>query len=67
MVMVEDPRAQDRASAPLPEEAVGDDDVRTAMAEAILDDSDQRQDDREAAPGSFVEHRTSKDATPPAS
>jgi hypothetical protein len=57
--------ADRRRRAPLPEEGVGDEDVNTAMAEAILDDSDRRQADRDAAPGTFVEHRTSKQATPP--
>ncbi len=63
--MVQDRRSQQRASAPLPEEAVGDADVKTAMAEALLDESDRRQQDRDAAPGTVVEHRTSEDATPP--
>jgi len=40
---------------------VGDADVATAMAEAVLEESDERQDGR----GGRVEHRTSRDATPP--
>ncbi|MCU1373429.1 MAG: hypothetical protein JWO68_715 [Actinomycetia bacterium] len=34
--------------------------------ELILEDSEERAADREAAPDSFVEHRTSDEATPPA-
>ncbi len=46
------------------EEAAGSDDVE-AQVEAIQEDSDARTADREAAPGSRVEHRTSADTTPP--
>jgi hypothetical protein len=46
------------------EEAAGTDD-EAAQVEAILEDSEARTADREAAPGSRVEHRTSEDATPP--
>jgi hypothetical protein len=31
----------------------------------ILEESEERLADREAAPDSFVEHRTSDEATPP--
>ena len=31
----------------------------------ILEDSEEREADRDAAPDSFVEHRTSDEATPP--
>jgi hypothetical protein len=31
----------------------------------ILEDSEQREVDRDAAPDSYVEHRTSDEATPP--
>ena len=65
MAMVEDRRSKQRASSRLPEEAVGNDDAKTAMAEAVLNESDQRQDDRDNAPASVVEHRTSQEATPP--
>lgn len=34
--------------------------------ELLLEDSEERAADREAAPDSFVEHRTSDEATPPA-
>ena len=33
--------------------------------ELILEESEVRAADREAAPDSFVEHRTSEEATPP--
>lgn len=33
--------------------------------ELILEESEQRAADRDAAPDSFVEHRTSEEATPP--
>jgi SAM-dependent methyltransferase len=42
-----------------------DDEARTKAQELILEESDERQEDREAAPDSFVEHRTSDEATPP--
>lgn len=34
--------------------------------EIILEESEVRAADRDAAPDSFVEHRTSDEATPPA-
>jgi hypothetical protein len=33
--------------------------------EAILEESEERTADRDAAPGTVVEHRTSDEATPP--
>ena len=61
----QDHRVARRAAELLPEEdAVGSSDPH-AQARAILDDSDARSEDREAAPDSFVEHRTSDEATPP--
>lgn len=33
--------------------------------QVILEDSEMREADRDAAPGSRVEHRTSDEATPP--
>lgn len=60
-----DDRVERRAAELLPEEkGPGSDDPR-AQAEAILEESDERQLDRDAAPDSFVEHRTSDEATPP--
>jgi hypothetical protein len=60
-----DPRVTRRAAELLPEEDVAGSADPMAQAEAILEESDARAADREAAPGSFVEHRTSDEATPP--
>jgi hypothetical protein len=49
---------------PLPETSVGSKDA-SVQKEAILADSAERSEDLEAAPGSFVEHRTSDEATEP--
>jgi hypothetical protein len=58
-------RVASRAANLLPEEdAAGSDDPQR-QAEAILAESDERSEDRDAAPHSFVEHRTSDEATPP--
>jgi hypothetical protein len=37
----------------------------TEQQELLLEDSEERATDRDAAPDSFVEHRTSDEATPP--
>jgi hypothetical protein len=37
----------------------------TEQQELILEDSEERAADRDAAPDSVVEHRTSEEATPP--
>jgi hypothetical protein len=49
----------------LPEEAAAGSDDEEAQVEAIMEDSEARTSDRDAAPGSVVEHRTSNEATPP--
>jgi hypothetical protein len=56
-----DDRTDQRAADLLPEErsAGGSSDPR-AQAEAILAESDEREADLEAAPSSFLEHRTSE-------
>ena len=61
-----DERTAGRADLLPEEEAAGSDDAR-AQAEAILDESDQRSEDRDrdATAGSEVEHRTSDQATAP--
>ena len=60
-----DERVASRAAgAPPEEEAAGTDDA-PAQAEAILEDSDIRTADRDAAPGTVLEHRTSDDVTEP--
>ena len=46
------------------EREVGSDDPE-AQARAILEDSELRTVDRDAAPGSFVEHRRSEETVPP--
>ncbi len=62
--MEPDRRVESRADSLLPEEAsAGSSDARS-QAEEILAESDRRQDDRDAAPGSVVEHRSSEDVTP---
>lgn len=60
-----DDRIDRRAAHLLPEEDEVGSDAPRAQAEAILAESDERSADREAAPGSVVEHRTSDEATPP--
>ena len=60
-----DERVARRASNLLPEEVAAGAADTQSQAEAILADSDERSGDLEAAPGSFVEHRTSDEATEP--
>jgi hypothetical protein len=55
----DDDRVDRRAADLLPEELVAGSDDPHAQAEAILSDSDAREADPDAAPGSSVEHRTS--------
>ena len=50
----------------LPEERAAGSDDPVAQTEAILEDSDTRTLNRNAAPSSRVEHRTSEEMTPPA-
>ncbi|MCA2216809.1 hypothetical protein [Jidongwangia harbinensis] len=54
-----DDRVGQRAADLLPEERVTGSEDPKAQAEAILADSDAREADLEAAPDSFLEHRTS--------
>jgi hypothetical protein len=49
----------------LPEEQSAGSDDPEAQVTAVLEDSEQRIADRDAAPASTVEHRTSEDVTPP--
>jgi formate dehydrogenase subunit gamma len=58
-------RVRHRADDLLPEERAAGSDDPEAQAAAILADSDERQCDREAAPDTVLEHRTSADATDP--
>jgi hypothetical protein len=60
-----DDRAEQRGADLLPEElAVGSADPE-AQAAAILAESDEREADLEAAPDSFLEHRTSAQTVTP--
>lgn len=54
-----DDRVGQRAAELLPEEIAAGSDDPQAQAQAILADSDVREADLEAAPDSFLEHRTS--------
>jgi hypothetical protein len=58
-------RVGQRAAELLPEErSTGSADPQ-AQADAILAESDEREADLEAAPDSFLEHRTAEQAAPP--
>jgi hypothetical protein len=60
-----DERVEQRAAELLPEErSVGSADPQ-AQADAILAESDEREADLDAAPDSFLEHRTAEQAAPP--
>ncbi len=59
-------RVEQRAAELLPEERSAGSADPQAQAEAILQESDEREADLEAAPDSFLEHRTSDQAAPPA-
>jgi hypothetical protein len=58
---MKDDRVSGRAHL-LPEELAADSDDPQAQAAAILRESDERTADPQAAPDSFVEHRTSDQA-----
>ncbi|HVM10095.1 MAG TPA: hypothetical protein VM345_16630 [Acidimicrobiales bacterium] len=57
-----DDRTASRSKDLLPEERSAGSADPAGQAEAILAESDERQNDRDAAPDSFVEHRTSDEA-----
>jgi hypothetical protein len=57
-----DERAESRADHLLPEEEVVGSDDPQSQAEAILEDSDEREDDPTAAPDTVLERRTSEEA-----
>jgi hypothetical protein len=57
-----DDRAESRAEHLVPAEETASSDDPLAQAEAILEESDEREDDTEAAPDSFLERRTSQEA-----
>jgi len=60
-----DDRTNQRAADLLPEEFSAGSADPAAQAEAILAESDERTADPQAAPGSFVEHRTSGQTVAP--
>lgn len=62
--LVEDDLVARRAELSAEEKEAGSDDPE-AQARAILEDSDARTADLEAAPGTYVEHRRSEDTVPP--
>jgi hypothetical protein len=64
--MTDAPDPADHVRPPLPEEQVAGTDDPEAQAAELIEDSEARLADRDAAPGSRVEHRTSDEATPPA-
>ena len=61
-----DDRVERRAADLLPEELAAGSDDPQAQAEAILEDSDERESDPTAAPDSFLERRTSAQTVTPA-
>lgn len=61
-----DERVARRAKELLPEEEAAGIDNPELLAETLLEDSDIRTEDRDAAPGSIVEHRKSEDTVDPA-
>ena len=63
-VTVDDDRVATRADLVGAEREVGSGDPE-AQARAILEDSEMRTLDRDAAPGSIVEHRRSEDTVAP--
>jgi len=61
---VDDARVASRSELLPEEQAAGSDDPE-AQAEAILAESEERIESRDAAPGTNLERRTSEDTTPP--
>ena len=61
---VDDERVQHRAELTEEEQAAGSDDP-VEQARLILEDSDLRQADRNASPGTVLEHRTSDETVEP--
>ncbi|GAA2380839.1 hypothetical protein [Dactylosporangium salmoneum] len=59
--MIDDDRIRERAQL-LPEERTAGSDDPKAQAEAVLQDSDDREDYRENAPDLRIEHRTGDEA-----
>jgi hypothetical protein len=61
---VDEERVQQRAELTGEEQAAGSDDP-VEQARLILEDSDIRQADRDASPGTVLEHRTSDETVEP--
>jgi hypothetical protein len=57
-----DDRVESRAEHLLPEEEAAGSDDPTAQAEVILEESDEREAEPEAAPDTILERRTSQEA-----
>jgi len=64
--MGDDKRVSNRADELLPEEEGAGTADAEAQAEAILAESDERSENRSAAPDTYLEGRSSDEATPPA-
>ena len=62
--MPDDERVASRSEL-LPEEKTSGSDDPTAQAEQILEESDERTFDRDAAPSTHLEHRRSEDTVEP--
>jgi hypothetical protein len=60
-----DDRVEQRAADLLPEERSAGSADPQAQAAAVLAESDEREADVDAAPDSFLEHRTAEQAAPP--
>jgi len=60
-----DDRAESRAADLLPEERAAGSADPEAQAEALLEESDEREGDLEAAPDTVLEHRTSAQTITP--
>jgi hypothetical protein len=60
-----DDRIERRAADLLPEERAAGSADPDGQARAILEESDEREDDLDAAPDSFLEHRTSTQTVTP--
>lgn len=61
---MDEERVQHRAQLTEEEQVAGSDDA-VEQARLILEDSDERQADRNASPGTVLEHRTSDETVEP--
>jgi len=65
MAMSFSDRARSRAEDAPPEEKQAGTETSARQSEQILEESDERQDDRDAAPAALVEHRRSEETVVP--